>query len=370
MDSLTPIPSPPGHLWREFRHRALPVVVFAGCCVLAAYLWRLQGGGRTITALGEGITTTVVSPQPATLRKLLVEPYSRVTQGQPVALVEFFDPSADFEALRTSIDLARLRSTPTQSESHAVDLEQLRLDLFRTRSDLATARVRLDHAERDLARNKALFDQKLLSEDLYDLSRSTRDLHEAEVQQKQHTLSLMEARLQTLEDTSLARTGVLAADAIIERYAAQLPTLTNRAPLTLVAPASGTLGRFLRTPGEFVLEGEPLVVIQSDRADHLVGYLRQPFNFEPAAGLSVECRRRSAGRERFASEIIHVSAQYEIITNALALVRDGVLLDTGLPVVIGVPEGIHIRPGELVDVLIKRDRLFDPVAQLPLSEPL
>jgi hypothetical protein len=111
---------------------------------------------------------------------------------------------------------------------------------------------------------------------------------------------------------------------------------------------------FLRFPGEFVIEGETLVTVQSGRADRLVGYLRQPFGFEPEPGLEVIVRLRSAERKSFVSTIQHVGAQFEPITNSLAIVRDGVLLDAGLPVIVEVPPHIHIRPGEVVDLLIRK----------------
>jgi multidrug resistance efflux pump len=364
MEPLPPIPSPPGHLWREIRYRVLPVVVFLGGCLSVTVLWQFQGGGRSLTGVGEGVRTTVVSPQPGTIQELLVQPYSHVRQGEPVAIFQPFDPRADLDLLRTRLDLARLRATPTLSEASAVDLERLRLDLLQTQSDLAVARVRLELAESDLARNEPLYREKLVAEDIYELSRSTRDMVKAEVEEKARTVSAMELRMREIEERELTRASPVPQEQLFGQLE-ELETAarTNWGSLTLVAPIAGTVGMFLRYPGEFMVEGETLVTVQSDRAERIVGYLRQPFGFDPRPGLSVVVSLRSAGRKRFVSEIRHVGAQFEVITNSLAIVRDGVLLDAGLPIVIDVPSDIHIRPGEIVDLLIKAStRLMGPMA--------
>jgi multidrug resistance efflux pump len=368
MDRLPPIPSPPGHLWREVRFRVLPLLAFAAGCALVAVLWIQEGGGRSLPGVGEGVRTAVLSPQPAVILELLVEPYSSVQQGEPIAVVKPYDPRADLDLLRSRLEIARLRTTPTLTETHAVDRERLRMDLLQTRSELAVARVRLGLAEGDLARNTPLFRQKLVTEEIYELSRSTRDMYQAEVDEKAAAVSGMEQRLKQLEQAEIASAPTSLQDDLFERLeTSQSAAETNWAPVTLVAPINGTLGMFLRNAGEFVIEGETLVTVLSDRADRIVGYLRQPFGFEPRPGLDVMVSLRSGGRKRFMSEIKHVGAQFEVITNSLALVRDGMLVDSGLPVIVEVPAHIHIRPGEVVDLLIKR-RSGAPGSSLAFGE--
>lgn len=96
-----------------------------------------------------------------------------------------------------------------------------------------------------------------------------------------------------------------------------------------------------------------MVSIQGHRAERIIGYMRQPIGFDPKAGMSVQVLRRTISRERFPSVIHHVGSHFETITNALALVRDGALVDVGLPVVIELPPDQPIRPGEIVDVLVQ-----------------
>jgi hypothetical protein len=70
--------------------------------------------------------------------------------------------------------------------------------------------------------------------------------------------------------------------------------------------------------------------------------------------MKVRVTTREQKRQRFPSEIIQVGAQVEVITNALAFVRQGSLVDSGLPIVVQIPPFVKMRPGELVDIAVER----------------
>ncbi len=366
MSDLKPIPSPPAQLLREFCARFVPILVFAAGCAGVVALWRVQGMGRSLTGVGEGLRASVLSPQPGLIVRHLVEPHSQVRRGDPIAVIQPFDPRAGLEVLRTRLDIARLEATPTLQERNAIDVERLRLELLRTRSELAIARVRLSFAERELARQEPLYRDQLVTADAYELSLGTRDMHAAEVGELSKTVAELEGRLATLDAGPVALLGAPTGD-LADLHA----TATNRlAETVLVAPIDGTVGLFLRQPGEFVVEGELVNAVQADRAERIVGYLRQPFGFEPRPGLPVTVRLRAGLRRSFASEIRHVGPQFETVTNALALVREGMLVDAALPVFIDVPPEVHIRPGEVVDLLARAPQTSLSTAAAATATPL
>src|SRR6185503_17724062 len=79
--------------------------------------------------------------------------------------------------------------------------------------------------------------------------------------------------------------------------------VTNWAPIVLRAPISGMVNLVYRQQGENVVEGEPLIVINGDWADRIVGYLRQPYALEPAVGTPVHISTRERKSLKFWTEI-------------------------------------------------------------------
>jgi hypothetical protein len=130
---------------------------------------------------------------------------------------------------------------------------------------------------------------------------------------------------------------------------------TNLGPMTLTAPITGMISSIQRRAGEQVIEGEPLLVISSPQAERVVGYLRQPYPVQPEPGMEAVLTTREWRRRQYIGLVTQVGAQLEYITNSLALLRPGALVDTGLPVIIDLSPEADIRPGEVVDILI-RDR--------------
>jgi hypothetical protein len=82
-------------------------------------------------------------------------------------------------------------------------------------------------------------------------------------------------------------------------------------------------------------------------------------------GMSVHVATREHKSKKFWSEISQVGVQIETITNSLAIIREGALLDAGLPVIVDVPKGMQIRPGESVDLTFKPR----PALPLPGAQP-
>lgn len=237
-----------------------------------------------------------------------------------------------------------------------MNFERIRVEWLKTKSELAIARVKLEQAERDVARNEPLFREKLVSADIYELSTNVRDALQAEVDEKSKACAQIEERLDHLRP--IGEPGALAEnDPAVTNWLAQLKEAQSDAarhlePLTLVAPISGMVDMPRRQTGEFVLPGEPLLTINSLRSERVIAYLRQPYRLDPKVGMTARVTTRTHKREVFSSQVIQVGAQMEVLTNSLALVRPGSLVDAGLPVIVHVPDEVLIRPGEIVDVLL------------------
>lgn len=350
---LPRIPTPLPVRWREFRQRNLPFIVFAAALSLTLPAWRGWVNSDTMAGIGEGARSLVTSPQPGLIRQLAVRPWQKVNRGDLIAVIMPVDPRAQLDLLQGQIQLARLHYQPSIAQQNALDYERIRMELLRTRSELAIAKVNLELADNEVSRNAPLVKDKMVSEQTYDISLKTRDAYGAEVAEKGKAVTEMERRLQDLR--FLGEPQSAAADPEFAQLLASMSALhasaaTNWGLLPLTAPITGMVGMIHRQPGEYVQDGEPLVTINALKADHIVAYLRQPYRLDPEVGMKAKVATRTQKRQLFWTEIQEIGAQVEIITNSLACVRQGFLVDVGLPIILGVPGDAHIRPGEAVDV--------------------
>lgn len=352
MSTPSIIPVSAATRWREVRARWLPVVVFGLTTLVAVFLWRNLGTAWTIAGFAEGIRSQVSSPCPGLLLSVLVQPHQPVSAGDPLAVVLPRDPRRPFDVLQAELGLARLRLQPSLAQENAVDLERLRSDLFRTQTELALARVNFERADKDFRRNEPLYREQLVSEEVFDLSQKTRELYQAEIEEKSRVVAEMRARLEPFQDPDGSET--TDSEEYLE-VAARLEGLrqnatNSSAPITLTAPIDGIVNGILRQPGESVIEGEPLLVLNAPAAERIVGYLRQPYPVDPFPGMTVRVHTRDRRRQVFWSEVTQVGAQLEPITNHLAILRLGALVDAGLPLIIRLPKDVELRPGEAVDL--------------------
>lgn len=306
--------------------------------------------------IGEGVQSFVTAPHPVYVQEWLIKPHTIVTAGTPVAIVLPANPQADFDLLRSQLEMERLRSAPSLAEDNAMDFERIRVELLKIKSELAIARVKLQFAEKEVARNAPLYREKLVSEDIYELSLNDRDELKAEVDEKAKAIVQIEDRLRRLRpigepDETATRSGHVK-DWMLELERTQAAAARNLEPLALVASITGLVGLPLRQAGEFVPLGEPLAAVSSLQSEHVVAYLRQPYRFDPRVGMTARVTTRTHQRQSFVTRVVQVGAQMEVLTNSVALWRPGSLVDAALPIVLNIPDGISIRPGEVVDVAI------------------
>ncbi|MFO1497203.1 MAG: biotin/lipoyl-binding protein [Verrucomicrobiota bacterium] len=356
MDALPPVPVPLSVRWREFRTRLLPIGMAIVALVTVGRLWRHQAVSADFPGVAEGIRATVTSPQPGIVRQLFVHPYQEVQAGQTVAILVPSDLRTQLDLLQAELQLASLRLEPSLAEQNAVDYERLRFEWWRIKAELAGRQIELQRAENQVRRDQPLFGDKLLSEDLFDLATTTRDRLLAEVTVTSNAIVQMEERLAQLrpfgqpnEAASTPPTQALLSS-LVTRHRM---LLTNAGPVTLTAPITGMVTAVPRGIGEQVMEGEALIVIRSPRADRVVGYLRQPYSMQPQIGMEVSLSTREWRRRTYLGLVSQVGVQLEVITNSLAVIRAGALVDTGLPVVIALAPEAQIRPGEVVDLAIR-----------------
>jgi multidrug resistance efflux pump len=311
--------------------------------------------GNSIRGIGEGKVSIITSPINGYLRTVDIQQRGWVKAGGKLVTIVPFDPKTRMDMFQSELQLSRLGIEPTIGDRNALNYEQLRVESMRLKREQAMAKANLDRVQKTLPRHEALAREKLLSQDAYDLTVRDRDYYQAQVDELNKAIIAVDDRLKELQSLSQISTAnsTNVAASLLPQFREQMKLMeTNLNPITLTAPFEGE-AQFYRSEGEFVAAGTPILVLNSPRADRVVAYLKQPAGFDPEVGMRMQARTRSHRPVVFDTEIAMVGARVEVITNALAFVATGALVDTGLPLVLPIPDNVQIRPGEALDVFWK-----------------
>lgn len=363
-DRLPPIPTPSAQLWRQLRLQYLPVLVFVAGVLLAAFLWTHWVAPPTLVGEAEAVRVELRSAQPGTLTGLDVDLLQPVKAGQVIGQV-IVTPLPVLEtslaAIRAEIEMMRTTMDPVVGQQRAaLDLERLQLDIMSKRVDLASLRGELIQAESTLTRLAPLKQTGVVTDDQYDLAKNARDTLQSRIRALNELIAQAEPRLRRLntDDTQPRPSLTASLQSAIRHKESELRMLEAQlSPLSLTAPIDGVVTLLHRRSGETVAGGEPILQISATRSQRIIGFLRQPLPVEPKPGMDVEVRTRTFVRRIGQAKVTQVGQQLEPISPtllaAMRLPVSAIPTDLGLRVHVSAPEGLKLRPGEQVDVIIR-----------------
>ena len=351
MDSLPPIPTPPAQRWREFRIRVLPAFIFL--CVLAAivFLWRNYVQPTEVLGMVEPNSTVVSTYLPGKLVGLTVKRFQRVKAGEVLGQVITTDPKvveASLGLIRAQIGLIRSGMEPALGAARAdLDYIQLRLNLMREKVSQASDRNELILAQENFERQEKLFKFQIVSPQKFEEVKTIRERLIGAITEREKYLEKLE---QDSKNLGLSHNGQDPIEAAIAVQEQQLKlTEARMTPLVLTAPLDGLVGGIHRASGENLVAGEPILTIHAPAGDRIVGFVRQPLNNTPQVGMPVEVRSRAAKRLRGSGRILEVGIQLEPIYTNL-LINPSARSELGLPILVSLPPGLKLIPGEIVDL--------------------
>jgi multidrug resistance efflux pump len=350
-DKLPPIPTPVAQHWREFKIQVVPFVVFATVLVGIVYLWRTHVQPVGVIGSVETNSVNVTCLQDGVLTDLRVERFQTVTEGQEIGIISKTDP-----------ELIRAQIASAQSDLEVLR-ERLRVDQRRTDQQYQIMRQQLqsyllDQAmekaivmlhSNDHVRAKKLFEEKQLPEDKYEAARAQFEKTVASIQAREQQIAEHEKMVKELAPKDRANEPDAIDNALLAK-AKELQLMLE--PSTLKAPISGMVSIVHHFPGERVLRGMPIISISDPTSRRIVGYVRQPVMEVPTTNDVVRIVTRSQPRQIARGQILRVGAQMETINPSL-LAPDNKRIEIGLPILVSVPEGIRLLPGEHVNLFIE-----------------
>lgn len=356
-ERLEPIASPPGHFAREFCHRFLPVLVFAGAGVATALLWNQRFSGTQLFGEVEPITASANTLEGGTLLDLQVERFQTVTNGQVIATLLTTDPDLtqqELAAMRAEVEIAKAKLAIDETRNDQ-DLEGVRMRWLEARVSLATARVTYENARRELERAHQLFAQKILSEAEHDSAQSLHDALQAEVKERTTLVEGLQTIIARLESANRDdRHG--STEALAQAVAIHERQLLIGREIKIRAPIAGMIKTIAHRAGERVPASTTLATITSPQSTHIIGYVRQPLVIEPHPGMPIEIHTRGPKRQVVTSTILSVGGELELVTSPLRLRGFDNAVERGLAFMVALPSDLEVHPGELVDLIVRPSR--------------
>jgi multidrug resistance efflux pump len=347
-DKLPPIPTPVSQRWREFRIQVLPFVVFLSVLTGIVYLWRSYVQPVGVIGYADTNLVNVTSLQDGVISDLLVERFQNVSTGQVIAVVVNTDP----ELVKAQVDSA-LADIKMLAARNAVD--QQRTDqnyrefiqqLLKLRVDQATDQINAILATNETQRVEDLFKLGTASLASLEAERAKRDAYAAALQERGKQMGDLQNSLDELAAKGKAGQPDPFAEAI-EKKTTELELMLK--PSQLKSPINGMISMVHHVKSERILRGMPIVSISDPETRRIIAYVRQPVTRVPTTNDFATITTRSQPRQTARGPILHVGAQLEPINPAL-LATDSKRVEVGLPIMVAVPDGIHLVPGEYINL--------------------
>lgn len=354
MDDKRPIPVPPAQRWREFRIQLLPLVVFIIVVVIIALIWKQVVVPVSLTGEASSVQYQVRSLVEGTLTELTVEPFTVVRKGEQIGAVVGMEPvvvQAEMAVALADLELERLRTGMSVSRN-LLEVTALELEKQKISGDLEVNRADVMLKKSEFETAKAQFEKSLVSKELFAEKSIAYEKARTTVDQLAGQLAAYEAQLKGLKEAASApsaRGQDQAIDKAIAAHTNQLAVLAR--PVPLLAPADGVVSLVSFRPGEKVRAGDPIVIVTSTNVTHIIGYVRQPITRMPNVDDEVQVRTRRQDRMSARAKVLRVAAQFDYLNPALVS-PDNTRHEKALSVMVSLPSGMNLRPGEFVDLVL------------------
>jgi multidrug resistance efflux pump len=350
-DKLPPIPTPASQRWREFRIQVLPFAVFLGVLVGIVFLWKSYVQPIGVIGYADTNLVNVTSLQDGVISELFVERFQNVTTNQVIAIVVNTDPAliqAQIESAQADIKVLDARNRVDVQRTKQA-MHEFVQDLFSRRVEQVQDMANLILASNEFRRVENLFKSGNMSEADLDATRARRDAMTAAIEERARQIIDLEKSIEALRKEDATGESSAFAEAV-DKKARELELMLK--PSTLKSPINGMVSMVHHIPGERILRGMPVVSISNPDTKHIIAYVRQPVVRIPTTNDFAQIITRSQPRQTAFGRILRVGAQMEPIDPGL-LAADAKRVEVGLPILVEVPPGIRLLPGEHLNLGIE-----------------
>lgn len=371
----------------------MPVIVWLSAVVCVVVLFRNRSQKFQVMGITQGKIHRVSAPVDSRLKTVAVELFEDVIKGQILATLDETLLNAQIATIHAEIEnltaqLLSIQDTMLAEEANLktdlaasqrrynVDVENARLVILEQKTLIETDKVMLEDLALEVKIASELLEKDAIppyelqkAQTLYnamakkiELSEQTLAQAEQDYEQARHRRDEY-AKRQTAHpsiDNTLEpiRKQIAVQEGLINELAVQ------REALKITSPADGKVVQIqvnsnwiaslrpgedvVRKPGEFVLAGEPLLVIAEKEPTAIVAYVSQEQLSEVKETKVVQIIKSTAPAKIAQSQVVNLGPTMEIMPQRLW--QNPSVAQWGRPVVIKIPPGMDLLPGETVGI--------------------
>ncbi len=315
------------------------------------------------------------------LREIRVGLFQAVEAGQPLVVVDTVLDNENLAALlqtaRAEIEHLRLQLQATEARMNAeavnlqndwivaqrrfaLDVENARLAVLQQKAQLEADRITLAGIAAELEAAKDLVEQQAVARYEQEKWQAQYDaldkkIKEAEAVLKQATEDFLKAQDRRDEfaarhpahpsvDKALAP--IRAAITVQQRRVDEI--LARTEALLLTAPFDGVVASILHRPGDAVVAGDVILTVVEAQPRQLVAYVPEQHARRVRPDARVKLVRTGQPDQAAVSRVVSLGPQVEMMPQQLWANPN--IPEWGRPVLIELPPGLNVVPGELVGV--------------------
>jgi multidrug resistance efflux pump len=377
----------------------LPVLVWLAAAVSVGMLFHHRSQRFEVLGIAQGNVREIAATCTGRLKSVPVQLFEEVHRGDVVAIIntvldnehleaELATTSAEVQHLQAELahtqeallaEAANLETDRIVAQRRfSVDVENARLHVLELKTLLETDRMTLE----DLQLNNQIFITRNIS-DQNDVAHYERQKMKVEynvlakkIEENEHLLAQAESDLeharQRHDEFARRQLHPPPVDSALEviRRAIKVQEqrmeelLARRTELVLKSPIDGVVSQILRRPvrrtgegvvrqmmlreGEAVLEGDPILTVAESKTSEVIAWVKGERLGWVREGMTVELIKENKPAQIANSQVTYVGPIMEVMPQQLWAIPD--IPEWGRPMLIPIPPGLNLIPGETVGV--------------------
>ena len=388
-----------GYRGGRLSQHIVPVLIWLVAVTAVAGLFYHRSQRFEILGMAQGEVREIAATCTGRLKSVPVKLFEQVHKGDVLAVIdtvldnehleaELDVVSAEIQHLRAELihtqqtllaEAANMETDKIAAQRRfAVDVESARLRVLELKAEIETDSVMLEDLQLDsqisMVRNlsdqndTAYYERKKIKVEYDALAKKIEDNErllaqaESDLQQARQRRDEFEARQPESPVVDSALNVIHSAIKVQEQRMQEL--LARRTALVLKSPIDGVVSQVLRRPvrrtsegvvrqmlgseGEAVLEGDPILTVASSNSSEVIAWVSGEQLGRIKEGMTVQIIKETEPAQIASSQVTYLGPIMEVLPQRLWVVPD--IPQWGRPMLIPIPPGLKLIPGETVGV--------------------